>query len=84
MVKEMQNILNDATEEITFPIRASLVKYSREQLLWLLSLKDNFSLSIWHSNVDAYSAKELAFLRDYPTKVFYDLPAEKISELKNS
>ena len=84
MVREMNDLLKNWKHPVTFPIRASLVGVSRDQLLWLLGSREDFSLNIWHSKYDNYDVKSMAFLRNrkYIRKVFYDLPDAKIEELK--
>lgn len=82
-VEEMKQVLKDVRQPVTFPVRAYLVGRSKEQLLWLLKQKKNYSLTIWHSYVDKYDVKEIAFLREYPCRVYYDLPDSMMKELRN-
>lgn len=85
MVKEMNDVIKSIDQPITFPVRASLVGISQDQLLWLLNLKDSHSLTVWHSNADKYDVKSMAFLRTkkYIKKVYYDLPDAEIVKLKS-
>ena len=85
MVREMHNIVKDMKQQVTFPVRASLVAISRDQLLWLLNRSINYSLTIWHSNFDSYDVRGMEFLRakEFIDKVYYDLPDEKIKILKS-
>ena len=85
MVTEMHTIVKNLKHRVTFPVRASLVAVSRAQLLWLLNLSRNYSLTVWHSSHDLYDVKSMSFLRDkeYISRVYYDLPDGQISELKS-
>ena len=85
MVQEMNNLVRHLEQKVTFPVRASLVAESRDQLLWLLNQSSDYSLTIWHSKADIYDVKSMAFLRTrkYIGKVYYDLPDEKIMKLKS-
>ena len=81
-VKEMYNLVKDLKQDTTFPIRASLVTVSSEQLIWLLEQDvDKFSLTVWTSIFDTYNVKELLFLRTFKKQVYFDLPESEISEL---
>ena len=81
-MKDMHSLAKNLQQPVTFPVRASVIAASKEQLLWLLGQKESYSLTVWHSNADHYDVKDFVFLRRYPKKVFYDLPEEKIKRLK--
>ena len=85
MVTEMHTIVKNLKHRVTFPVRASLVAASRAQLLWLLNLNRDYSLTVWHSSDDLYDVKSMSFLRDkkYIGRVYYDLPDRQIMELKS-
>jgi len=85
MVTEMHTIVKNLKHRVTFPVRASLVAASRAQLLWLLNLNSDYSLTVWHSSDDLYDVKSMSFLRDkkYIGRVYYDLPDRQIMELKS-
>ena len=83
MVKEMASLMSGITNAVTFPIRASLVGLSKDQLLWLLNQdEERYSLTIWKSDKDKWNIKDLKFLRQLPKRVFYDLSDKQISDLK--
>lgn len=76
-VLEMGKLVVDVSQPITFPVRASLVKRSLPQLLWLLDISRNFTLTVWSSEKDTVDVKDLVELRRsvYNKKnVYYDLP----------
>ena len=82
MVEEMYDLLKDVKQPVTFPVRASLTAISQKQLLWLLKQREDYSLTLWHSSADQYDIRKVGFLRQYPLRVYYDLPKEKIDILR--
>ena len=84
MVREMNEAVKNIKQPITFPVRASLVGISKDQLLWLLNYREDYSLTVWHSKADKYDVSTMGFLRRAPyiNKVYYDLPDAEIKELK--
>ncbi|KAK3755575.1 hypothetical protein QZH41_005949 [Actinostola sp. cb2023] len=76
-VLEMGKLVGKISQPVTFPVRASLVKRSLEQLLWLLDISRNLTLTVWSSEKDDVKASDLVELRKkvYDKKnVYYDLP----------
>jgi len=76
-VLEMGKLVVDIKQPVTFPVRASLIKRSLPQLLWLLDLSRNLTLTVWSSEKDTVNASDLVELRKtvYNKKnVYYDLP----------
>jgi len=63
-VKPMKDLLSNVPQAITFPIRANLIGNSMEQIIWLLSLSDQYTLTIWSTNFDKPNIKELVNLRN--------------------
>ena len=88
-VKPMKDLLSDVPQLVTFPIRANLIGNSMDQIIWLLSLSDLYTLTIWSTNFDEPNMKELVNLRNKVDKsrIFYDLPPDQqtkfMEELKH-
>jgi len=88
-VNPMKDLLSDVSQAITFPIRANMVGNSMEQITWLLSLSDQYMLTIWSTNFDEPNMKELVSLRNRVDKsrIFYDIPPDQeikfMEELKH-
>lgn len=88
-VKPMKDLLSDVSQRITFPIRANMIGNSMEQIIWLLSLSDQYTLTIWSTNIDKPNMKELVNLRNKvdKTRIFYDIPSDQenkfMEELKH-
>ena len=88
-VQPMRDLLSSVTQPITFPVRANLIGKSMEQMLWLLSLSDNYTLTVWSAVHDEPNIKDLVALRkkvSNKTRIFYDLPSDQqakfLDELK--
>ena len=76
-VQPVEHLLSDITQPVTFPVRANLVRKSWKQILWLLSLSQNYSLTIWSAVHDTPNMKDLVALRNAvldKSRIFYDLP----------
>ncbi|KAL9951113.1 hypothetical protein ACROYT_G043717 [Oculina patagonica] len=89
-VEPMRDLLLDVSQPITLPIRANMVGNSLEQILWLLSLSDQYTLTIWSKTYDKPNIKDLVTLRNKvqdKTRIFYDLPPDQgmkfMEELKH-
>lgn len=88
-VKPMKDLLSDVSQPITFPIRANMIDNSMEQIIWLLSLSDQYTLTIWSTKFDKPNMKELVNLRNKvdKTRIFYDIPSDQekkfMEELKH-
>lgn len=88
-VKPMKDLLSDISQLVTFAVRANMIGNSMEQIIWLLSLSDQYTLTIWSANFDEPNMKELVSLRDKVDKsrIFYDLPPDQetkfMEELKH-
>ena len=85
LVWPMKELLSNLTQPITFPIRANLIGNSIEQLIWLLGLSDEYTLTIWSGNFDTPNMKDLATLRNRvsdKTRIFYDLPLDQETKFK--
>ncbi len=79
-VEPMRDLLLDVSQPITFPIRANMIGNSIEQILWLLSLSDQYTLTIWSTTYDKPNMKDLVTLRNQvhdKTRIFYDLPPDQ-------
>lgn len=82
-VIEMAKLVHKITQPVTFPVRAALVKRSLTQLLWLIDISSNLTLTIWSSEKDNVNAADLVELRKsvYNKKnVYYDLPKSQAEE----
>ena len=89
VVEPMKDLLSDISQSVTFPIRANMIGSSMEQIIWLLSLSDQYTLTIWSTNFDEPNMKELVSLRNKVDKsrIFYDIPHDQkarfVEELKH-
>lgn len=73
------------SQEINFPVRASLVALNPKPMHLLLGqFQNKGTLTVWTSSADEYDPKDLAFLRLYQKRVFYDLPADEIKKIKEA
>ena len=81
-VKPMKELLSNVSQLVTFPIRAKLIGNSMEQIIWLLGLSDQYTLTIWSTNFDEPNMKELMSLRNKVDKsrIFYDIPPHQETE----
>lgn len=82
MIDEMLELCRGKTQPITFPVRASLLKGSLDELQRLLAKVQRSSLTIWHYPTDDVDLTVLAALRNNVSKdrVFYDLPSDIVKE----
>lgn len=79
-VKPMRELLTNVSQPVTFPIRANMIGKSVEQILWLLSLSDDYTLTIWSTPHDKPNIKDLVELRKKvinKARIFYDLPSDQ-------
>ena len=82
-VRTMHATLENVSQHVTFPVRASLVEKSKEQLIWLLNQnRKRYSLTVWTSSKDTFKVESLAFLREFKKAVFFDLPEEQVAILR--
>lgn len=84
---EMTRIIQQfkVQQDLTFPVRASLVALDASPMHLLVNqMQDKSSLTVWTSKDDVYDPKDLAFLRLYSKKVFFDLPREEVKVIKDS
>nr|XP_054755613.1 uncharacterized protein LOC129261582 [Lytechinus pictus] len=63
-------------QPVTFPIRAVWCKTSWPKFVWLLGLRDSFSITVWSSGSDIVDVGGLVDLRTHgdTRRIFYDLP----------
>ena len=79
-VINMGRLVSHITQPVTFPIRAALVPRSWDQIHWLLSLSDSFTITIWSAARDVINPVDLVSLRHSIAdrrRVFYDLPPDQ-------
>lgn len=82
-VRPMKDLLSDVSQPVTFPVRANLIGRSMEQMLWLLSLSDDYTLTIWSATFDKPNTKDLVTLCNKvsnKTRIFFDLPTDQQAE----
>lgn len=82
---EMVSLIKQSRVEqyITFPVRASLIPLNPKPMHLLLGQFQKIgSLTVWTSASDTYKPEDLAFLRLYKKKVFYDLPPDQLEKIK--
>ena len=88
-VKPMKDLLSNVSQLVTFPIRANMIGNSMEQIIWLLGLSDQYTLTIWSTNFDEPNMEELMSLRNKidKSRIFYDIPPHQetkfMEELKH-
>ncbi|CAI9615673.1 unnamed protein product [Staurois parvus] len=75
MAREMAEICNTLSQQVTFPVRAALVRQSWPVLQWLLQTSDRYSLTVWAGKDDIYSVEDLLYIREHSREhqIFYDL-----------
>lgn len=79
-VQPMKDLLSSVTQPVTFPVRANMIGKSMEQMIWLLSLSSNYSLTVWSAFFDKPNIKDLVVLQNKVSnskKIFYDLPSDQ-------
>ncbi|KAM5192860.1 protein FAM151B isoform 1-T1 [Mantella aurantiaca] len=84
MVREMAEICDSFRQQVTFPVRAALVKQSWPHLHWLLQTSDRYSLTVWSGKDDVYSVEDLLYIREHSKEhqIFYDVFEPQKSQLK--
>eukprot|EP00111_Clytia_hemisphaerica_P015684 TCONS_00046305-protein len=76
---------NIVQQDLTFPVRASLVALNPKPMHLLLNqMQDKVSLTVWTAKNDTYDPEDLGFLRLYAKKVFFDLPADEVEAIKKA
>lgn len=84
-VIEMGKHISSISQPVTFPVRAILIQRSLPQILWLLDLSRNLTLTVWSSEKDVYDQRDMLDLRSkvYNKKnVYYDLPEAQAEDFK--
>lgn len=84
MVHSMRDLLANVTQPVTFAVRAKMVGKSMEQMLWLLSLSDTYTLTIWSGILDYPEIKDLVTLHNKvgdKKRIFYDLPPYQLAKI---
>ncbi|XP_046377892.2 protein FAM151A-like [Haliotis rufescens] len=80
MVQTMNKHAIVLRQPVTFPVRASLVRKSWENLDWLLHQSRGYSLTVWtpSPNTDVVELEDMQFVRKHSeaTKVYFDLPQD--------
>ena len=79
-VEPMRALLTAVSQPVTFPVRANMIGRSMEQMLWLLSLSDDYTLTIWSATHDELNIKDLVALRNKvanKARIFFDLPSDQ-------
>lgn len=86
MAKEMAEICNTLSQQVTFPVRAALVRQSWPALQWLLQTSDRYSLTVWAGKDDIYSVEDLLYIREHSKEhqIFYDLFEPHKSQFKET
>lgn len=86
MAKEMAEICNILSQQVTFPVRAALVRQSWPALQWLLQTSDRYSLTVWAGKDDIYSVEDLLYIREHSKEhqIFYDLFEPHKSQFKET
>uniref|UniRef100_A0A670XVM9 Protein FAM151A n=1 Tax=Pseudonaja textilis TaxID=8673 RepID=A0A670XVM9_PSETE len=75
MVEEMHSLVGNLPQQITFPVRAVMVKPAWTHLSWLLSQSKRYSLTLWQGKTDPVTVEDLLFIRNNskPEQIYYDL-----------
>uniref|UniRef100_A0A8C6XC18 Protein FAM151A n=1 Tax=Naja naja TaxID=35670 RepID=A0A8C6XC18_NAJNA len=75
MVEEMHSLVENLPQQITFPVRAVMVKPAWTHLSWLLSQSRRYSLTLWQGKTDPVTVEDLLFIRNNskPEQIYYDL-----------
>ena len=79
-VQPMKELLSNITQQVTFPVRANLVGKSLAQILWLLTLSPNYTLTVWSATFDEPNIDDLITLHNAVSSkrsIFYDLPSDQ-------
>ena len=73
-------------QPVTFPIRAVWCKSSWPKFVWLLGLRESFSITVWSSNTDIVDVIGLVDLRTHGDmkRIFYDLPPTQKQRFLNA
>ncbi|XP_070544408.1 protein FAM151B-like [Ptychodera flava] len=83
MIFDILKYVNNLPQDITFAVCAAWLTTSLEQFLWLLGVKNSFSLTIWSHSHHRVDMQALVYLRNHVDKrrIFYDLPQTHMQEL---
>ncbi|XP_013914267.1 PREDICTED: protein FAM151A isoform X2 [Thamnophis sirtalis] len=84
MVEEMHSLVGNLPQQITFPVRAVMVKPAWIHLSWLLSQSKRYSLTLWQGKTDPVTVEDLLFIRNNskPEQIYYDLYEPILSQFK--
>ncbi|XP_058034565.1 protein FAM151A [Ahaetulla prasina] len=84
MVEEMHSLVGNLPQQITFPVRAVMVKPAWTHLSWLLSQSKRYSLTLWQGKNDPVTVEDLLFIRNNskPEQIYYDLYEPILSQFK--
>ncbi|XP_070604635.1 protein FAM151A [Erythrolamprus reginae] len=84
MVEEMHSFVGNLPQQITFPVRAVMVRPAWIQLSWLLSQSKRYSLTLWQGKTDPVTVEDLLFIRNNskPEQIYYDLYEPILSQFK--
>ncbi|XP_039175917.1 protein FAM151A isoform X2 [Crotalus tigris] len=84
MVEEMHSLVGNLSQQVTFPVRAVMVKPAWTHLSWLLSQSKRYSLTLWQGKTDPVTVEDLLFIRNNskPEQIYYDLYEPILSQFK--
>ncbi|XP_077989369.1 menorin-like [Glandiceps talaboti] len=73
-------------QPVTFPIRAVWSVTSWEKFVWMLGVRDDFSITVWSSSNDDVNVDGLVDLRLHGDieRIYYDLPDSQMQEFKDA
>nr|XP_019966121.1 PREDICTED: protein FAM151A isoform X2 [Paralichthys olivaceus] len=85
MVEDMNNLIRDFPQKVTFPVHALLVRSGWQHISWLLSQSPRFSLTLWQGSIHP-NVSDLLFIRDntHPARVYYDIYEPTLSAFKQA
>ncbi|XP_077989367.1 protein FAM151B-like [Glandiceps talaboti] len=71
-------------QPVTFPVRAVWAITSWDKWVWMLGLRDDFSISVWSSASDDVDVQGLVTLRNNGdiARIYYDLPESQMKDFK--
>ncbi|XP_002737519.1 protein FAM151B-like [Saccoglossus kowalevskii] len=86
LIFDMMQYVNEIQQNVTFPVAAALVCTSLKQLLWLLGVKETFTLTLWSHPDHPIDTAALVYLRNHSNtnRIFYDLSEEQMRKFKEA
>uniref|UniRef100_A0A8D0HDX6 Protein FAM151A n=1 Tax=Sphenodon punctatus TaxID=8508 RepID=A0A8D0HDX6_SPHPU len=84
MIQKMHGLVGTLPQQVTFPVRAVMVRPAWPHFSWLLSQSNRYSLTLWQGKTDPVTVEDLLFIRDNSRaeQIYYDIYDPVLSQFK--